>query len=397
MTTPFRLRSAGVLWLAFLLAEGKARALARFNDGTDQVYVNGSFSIGHNSNLSASATGKGDYSYGATFGAEYTRHAGLIAVNASASYTLTNYLQHQNSGYNSLNPTYSLEFDKGTGRTVGALSLSATKSSQADAAANVHDVSWYYSAGLTFKYPVISRYSLSGSLSYGLLDYTEKSGSANLVNLTTVGASLGLFYILNDEHDLFTTYRYRYQQSSAATSSTDNALLVGVNGKVIWEITGNLAIGYQIRTPKGLTIGEDPRQAGRSISNWTGNAGLSWALNKKTAFKLSAAKDFNTSSTDATTDTTSGDLSVNYAYSAKLHASAGLLGGEVRYLGPFGYLPLTTTPRVDYNFGWNVGAGYNYNDHFHVNFSYNYLKNWSNLSAATFSSNGWNVTFTTRW
>jgi len=397
MTLTFRFRSVGLVWLALMLATGKLRALVRFNDGTDQVYVNGSFSIGHSSNLSASSTGTGDYSYSAAASINYTRHAGLIAVNANVSFSLTDYLLHKDATYNSFNPTYSVEFDKGTGRTVGALNLSASRSAQADAAANIHDVSWNYAAGLTFKYPVISRYSFSGSLSYGLLDYTDKSGQANLVDLSTIAASLSLYYILNDEHDLFATYRYRYQEASSSTSSTDDAVMVGVNGKVIWEINGNVSIGYQVRYPKGFDTGGASAGADNPIYDWTGSAGLSYSINKKTSLAATASKDFNTSSTDATTDTTSGTLNLNYAYNAKVHATAGLTGGEVEYLGPFGLVVGTDTQRIDYNFGWNVGTGYTYNDHFNVSFAFNYLRNWSNVSVATFSSEGWTLTFGTRW
>jgi hypothetical protein len=402
MTLPSRIRTAGLLWLALGLAAARVRALVRFNDGTDQVYVSGTYSIGHTSNLSSSSTGTGDYSYGATVALEYQRHAGLITVNASASFSMTNYFQAKDATYNSFNPTYSVEFDKGTGRLVGALNLSAVRSSQADAAAQVHDESWNYSAGLTFKYPIISRYSLSGSLSYGLLDYTETSGQAALVDLTTIGASLGMFYILDDEHDLFATYRWRFQQASSDSSTTDQALMVGVNGKVLWEINGNVSIGYQIRIPQGFKDSEGNPTTG-DFSDWTGTAGLTWAVNKQMNFKLQGNKDFNTSSTDATTDSMTGSLDFTYAYNAKLHGTAGLTGGQVRYLGPFGLVidPVTNLPtaihRVDYNFGWNLGAGYTYNDHLHVDFQYTFLKNWSNLGVATFTSAGWTLTFGTRW
>jgi hypothetical protein len=171
---------------------------------------------------------------------------------------------------------------------------------------------------------------------------------------------------------------------------------------VFWEINGNLSIGYQIRIPRGFTNPDGSPLTG-DFKDWTGSAGLTWAVNKKMNFKLQASKDFNTSSTDATTDSTTGALDFNYAYNAKLHASAGLTGGQVRYLGPFGLIadPVTNLPtgihRIDYNFGWNLGAGYTYNDHLHIDFQYTFLKNWSNLGVATFTSEGWTLTFGTRW
>ena len=119
-----------------------------------------------------------------------------------------------------------MEFDKRTGRTTGVLTLSAQRSSQADAAANARDESWNYSTGLNLRYPVIERYAFTASLGYGLLDYVNK-GDLPLVNLSTYTATTGLFYVLTDDRDLFADYRYRYEQTSASEGSVDNALWPG--------------------------------------------------------------------------------------------------------------------------------------------------------------------------
>jgi hypothetical protein len=368
--------------------------LVRFNDGTDQIFVNGSFSIGHTSNLSASADGTGGYSYGASVGLEYRRHAGLITVNAEATYTLAQYLEKRNSEYNYLDPSYSLEFDKETGRTTGALTFTATRSSQADAAAGVHDVSWNYTGGLNLKYPVIDRYSLSASFDYDYLDYTQSSGAA-LVNLSTLGASLGLFYILDDAHDLFATYRFRDQDSSISTYTVDNAIMVGVDGQIIGEINGDVQIGFQDRTPHGEPpVGYSPDQGYTDV---TGSAALSWHYNRRLAFKLTGNKDFNTTSTNATTDTTSGLLSGTYDYSAQWHALGGVGGGMTRYLGPYGLITGTDIERRDYDFTWNAGLSYGLNEHLHLDFLYTYLRNWSNFALASFTDDTWTLTLSTRW
>lgn len=366
----------------------------RFNDGTDQVFLNGSFSIGHSSNLSDSADGRGGYDIGTSFGVEYRRHAGLIAVNASATWSYAHYLESHNSPYNYFDPSYSLEFDKETGRTTGALTFNATRASQADAAAQVHDVSWNYAAGLNLKYPVIDRYSISASANYDYLDYTQTSGTT-LVNITTIGASLGVFYILDDAHDLFATYRFRDQLSSDHTSDIDNAILVGVDGQIIGQINGDLQIGIQRRTPYGQpAIGFEPNTG---YDDFTGSAGLTWHYNKRLAFKLALNKDFNTTSTNATTDNTTGQLSSTYDYNAQWHAKAGVGGGETRYLGPFGLIGNTGIERRDYDFTWNAGASYSLNEHLHIDFIYTYLRNWSNLALADFTANSWTLTLSTRW
>jgi hypothetical protein len=368
--------------------------LVRFNDGTDQVFVNGSFSIGHSSNLSDSADGTGGFDLGTSIGVEYRRHAGLITVNAAATWTLAHYLDSRNSPYNYFDPSYSLEFDKETGRTTGALTFTAARASQADAESNVHDVSWNYAAGLNLKYPVIDRYSLSASANYDFLDYTQSSG-ASLVNLTTYGASLGLFYILDDAHDLFTTYRFRYQMSSDHTSDLDNAIVVGVDGQIIGEINGDLQVGIQRRTPYGQPANGLGQNGG--YNDITGSAGLTWHYSRQLAFKLALNKDFNTTSSNATTDNTTAQLNATYDYNAQWHAKAGVGGGETRFLGPFGLIGTTGIERHDYDLTWNLGASYSLNEHLHIDFIYTYLRNWSNLALADFTANTWTLTLSTRW
>lgn len=421
MTSCFRLRGVVFIGIAIALSEGTAHALVRFNDGTDKIFVGGSFSIGHASNLSASAGGTGGYSYAAGASIEYQRHAGLITVDANVSFNLTNYFAKANHTYNALNPTYTVEFDKGTGRTTGALTLSAVRSSQADAAANVHDTSWNFAAGLNLKYPIIERWALTGSVNASYLDFTD-SNQPTLQNLLTWGASLGTFYILSEERDLFATYRYRYQESTTTSYSNDNALMLGVSGKVIGEINGSLSVGGQVRTihrrvAKGGTVDAVVATAdGADVTavtdtsaaattpltdgpywDWTGAGALTWNFNKKLKFSGSLNKDFNTTSTDASTDSTSGTLTATYAYNAKwgLHGDVG--GGMTRYLGPFGLLPDSTKERRDYNFNWSAGVSWAHSEQLHVDFTYNYLRNWSNLSFAEFISNNWTLSLSTHW
>ena len=220
------------------------------NDGTDKIFVSGTFAMGYDSNISASAANTADFTYASTMVIEYQRKAGLIGVNGTIGFGLNDFVK--NPGYDTLNPNYSLELDKGTGRLTGALTLSAQRASQADVAVNLYDTSWNYSLGLNLHYPVIERYSFALSLNYGLIDYTDTGGQP-LVNLSTYSASLSLFYILSEQRDLFATYRYRLEDSSATTSTTDEAISLGVNGKILWEINGSLSVGYELRTPRGTS------------------------------------------------------------------------------------------------------------------------------------------------
>ena len=392
MICPPNLRAAGVVFLALGSLAAPARALVTLNDGTDKIYASGTFTMGYDSNISASADNTSDTTVSANLGLEYQRHAGLIAVNANASFAINRYLN--NTTYNSVNPSYSLEFDKASGRTTGTLNFGAVRSSQADAAVNFYTTAWNYSADLNVHYPVIDRYSFAGSLDYGFLDYTETSNQP-LVNLSTYSSSLSLFYVLSGDRDLFATYRYRFEQSSISTSTTDDALNLGMHGKLIWEIKGSLSVGYQIRDPRGTSFAGAPQQS--SYHDLTSQASASWMANRKLTFNGSLSKDFATTATDATTDTTAGTLDVTYVLNAVLSANAGLGGGENRFLGPAGFVPGTTKERRDYYFTWNAGVSYTFNERLHVSLAYVYFQNWSNLGFAVFNRNRITLSLSSRW
>src|SRR5471032_219023 len=112
------------------LAAPRARALLTFphrdNDGADVIIVNGTYSIGYDTNVFAQRVKKGAYTQLFTAGATYTRHAGLITVEASVSANAGSFAGLPGQDYT--DPSFALGFTKGTGRTTGTLSLSASKS-----------------------------------------------------------------------------------------------------------------------------------------------------------------------------------------------------------------------------------------------------------------------------
>ncbi len=376
-----------VAWLAV-----PAKALVTLNDGTDKIYVSGSFSMGYDTNIGADSSNTADFTTGGSVGIEYQRRAGLIGVNANVNFTVSHYLK--NTLYDATNPTYSLEFDKNTGRTTGTLGFNAVRSSQEDATVNLHTESWNYNANLNVKYPVIDRYSLSESFNYGLLDYVQK-GNQPLVNLSTLSSSTSLYYVLSEERDLSATYRYRFEQSSSNTSTTDNALTFGVSGKVFWEINGSINIGWQIRTPSGTPESGVPLTG--SFEDWTASGSLTWALNRKVTFTSSLSNDYATTATDATTETTAVTLDATYAYNAKISINANTGVGENRFLGPGGLITGTDIERRDYYFTYGAGTGYSFGERLKLSLSYTYFKNWSNLSFAAFTRNSVTLSLSTRW
>src|ERR1019366_10734253 len=168
-------------------------------------------------NIFAHAQGGGGMSYQGTLGTEFTRRAGWIGVNATAKISFANFVKYHSQNY--VDPSLSAELTKQTGRTTGALTLSMQKINRADVDVNTRDVSWVYDAGLNFQYPVIQRYSISGSFDVNHVDYQDKQ---LFTNLTTYSGSLYLYYILNEQRDLFIDYRARLSNEANGQREVDN-------------------------------------------------------------------------------------------------------------------------------------------------------------------------------
>jgi hypothetical protein len=389
---PAILRAAAAAFVALGLAAGSARALVTLNDGTDRIYTSGTFTMGYDSNINASAYDVSDTTMDAVVQLEYLRRAGMIGVNANISYAIDRFLR--NTSYDTVDPTYSLEFDKASGRTTGSLDFGATRASQADAAVNLYTTSWDYNASLNIRYPVIDRYSFTGTFAYDYVDYTKTSGQP-LVNLTTYNSSLSLFYILSDERDLFVTYRYRDEQCANDTSTVDDALSLGVHGKVLWDINGSLSVGYQILNPRGVPSAGTAPQG--QYGDLTANGSVTWNANRELAFTGSLSRDYSTTPIAATTDTTAATLDGKYRFDPALSAGAGIGGGEDRFLGPLGLNPGTGEERLDYYFTWNTSVNYKFNERLNATLAYAFFENWSNLGFAVFRRNTVSLALSSRW
>lgn len=355
-----------------------ARALVNMNDGKNQIFVIGSASFAWDSNIFASNGSQGDYIYSASIGAEYLRRAGLITFNGSVFLDASQFGEYRSENFE--NPRFSAEFSKQSGRTTGALSLGAARQSRADTAANIRSESWVYDAGLHLKYPVIERYTLTGSLGYNRLDFVN---NAFLVDLRTYSASLDLFYIYTSERDLVGGYRVRWGESSANTTFVDHAFTAGVSGKILPKVSGNARAGYQVRIPSGSN--EDSYRA------FTASIGATWNATRRSNLRLQGSKDFSTTSTNVNVDGSSLDLDLQHAINSKFALYAGAGYGMNRFLGSPGQ------GRRDTFFTWNAGAGYTLNEHFKATLTYSYYRNWSNVAFSDFKRNSINLTLSSRF
>lgn len=354
-----------------------AFALVRFNEGRDQIFVNASLSVGFDSNIYANSGNESDVVTNTTLGLEYARRAGLITVNGHADWNLGSFASNADSDFS--NPSLGLEFIKNTGRTTGALTLGASRQSQADPNIGQRTDSWNYNAGLNWKYPVIERYSLAGSFGYGLIDYADNS--TGLVDLNTYTASMDLFYAYTSQRDLLAGYRIRQSDTSSGGGSTDHSFTAGVSGKILAKLNGTVRAGYQIRQ-------ENNGDTFRSI---TASASTTWTVSKRFTLTGSLTKDFSTTATESSVDSLTANLDAQYVLTSRWSLYSGVGAGYSDFLNGI------DDGRRDYYFTWSAGVSYSLNDHFKASLTYSYFQNWSNRSNSTFDRNSLTLNMSTRW
>lgn len=393
MTAWANVRAFFAIVLAALLACPPARALVALNDGRDRIYVNGSVSVSHDSNVFASNGSAGDYVYSTALSAEYTRRAGWIGVNGNIGVSSARFAEID--GQDFANPSVGLEFVKQSGRTTGSLTLSAQRQSRADAAINARTESWAYNAGLGFRYPISGTFTLSGNFGYSNTIYS--GASSIFADLATYTASADLFHVFTSERDLFGGYRYRYGETSHSTSYSDHSFSSGVSGKIVRGVNGSLRVGYQVRVPEGGVNQQE-------FSSWTASGSATYAINKKMNLTGTLGKDFSTTATDAFVDTLSASLDFQYAYNSRWSLSSGLNYGDSQFLGEAGRIviapgpPLVLGPqRRDTYLSWTSSLNYSMNEHLKVAVAYSWFRNWSTSSFADFIRTGYSLTVSTRW
>ena len=342
-------------------------SLWRSNPGGDELHVNLKANVGWDSNLYSSANGPGDTVFTTSVSADYARSAGLIGVDATIGIDAGHFDKFSSDDY--VNPRAFLEFTKGTGRTTGSLTGSIARKSEGDVAANIRAESWDYDTALKVRYPVIDRYSVTGSAGYALKEFLNNPA---LIDLATFNASSDLFYAINSQRDLFAGYRLRISDSALDTVSRDHAFTIGVSGKILPKLTGTIRAGWQTRTTSGLFPGEND-------SSVTAAASTTWMINRRASLTAQASKDYATTSTDIGTDLSAATLDLKMAATTKWSWNLGLGFGLVEFLGTRGTgredTYLTATGAVTYQLRERLG----------LSLVYSYLNNWSTLALADHS------------
>lgn len=363
---------------ALALGLSPARALLNLDGSRNQLFVFGNVTFGYDSNIFSDSSNRDDYTVNGTVGAEIKRRAGIIAVNATATLSYASYGSY--SDENSFNPNFHVEFNKTTGRTTGAFTVSAYRESRSDSAVNLRTNSWNFPVGLSLKYPVNDKYYFTSQTNYLRRRYVD---STVLANYTDYSQALDVFYVYTSKLDLVGGYRIRVSQTSTGDDSIDHWFNVGATGGLFAKLNGTVRLGYQVRDVSGL--------ADRQYAHFNALAGVTWPVTRKFNLSGQLSRDFSTIATGASVDSTSASLRAGYNATRKIEFSAGVSYGQNRFLG-------TPPPaRRDTFFSWDAGARYKLNEHLQVGATYTYFRNWSTFAFSDFDRQGFSVDISSRY
>lgn len=378
MTFPSYTKTCLLLLGALLLSLVPAHALLNVGGARNQLFVFGNATFAYDSNIFSDATGRGDYTVTGSMGAQLKRRAGIIAVDATATLGYSSYGQFTDQ--NALNPNFQIEFNKTTGRTTGALTISAYRESRADSSVNLRTSSWNYPVGLNLKYPVNDNYYFTSQTTYLRRRYLE---SASLANLTDYSQSLDVFYVYTSRLDLIGGYRIRVSKTSLGTDTTDHWFNLGATGGLFAKLNGSVRLGYQLRRIDGT--------GSNNHSQLNAVASATWPITRKLILSGSVSRDFNTIATGVSVDSTSATLRASYNLKRQIEIFGGVAGGRNSFLG-------TAPPeRRDTFFSFDLGARYKMNEHLQVEATYTYFHNWSTFDFSDFSRNGISIDVASRF
>jgi hypothetical protein len=351
-------------------------ALLNIDGSRNQVFVFGNFTVAYDSNINASAIPESDTIFTASVGAELKRRAGIIAVNARAVFAYQKFSNLDDQ--TSWNPTFFLELNKTTGRTTGALTINAFRSSRADSAVNLRTQTWNFPIGLNLKYPVNDKYYLTSATGYMRRSYAD---TTQLLNYTDYTQALNLFYVYTSKLDLFASYRVRIGQTNLGTT-TDHYLGFGAEGGLLAKLRGSLRIGYQTR---------EVGASGERFGQFSIGTGLFWNATRKLTFNTTINQDFSTTATGGTVDTFSSLFRTAFVFTRRVSVDASVGYGRNKFLSG------NQSGRRDDFYTADLNAIFALNEHFRFSVGYNYLKNLSNVAQSDFERSGYSLDVSTRF
>ena len=369
-----RSRTSITLLLLWAVATPSAHALLNFNDGTDLVFVTGTYSIGFDTNVFTRAVSKQSTTQSATVSIDYSRVAGVITVNADVSASAGTFGNIR--GQDFADPTFSLAFRKRYGRTTGTLALSTRRESQPDpdAGQRTHDA--FYSSNLDVRYPVNDRYYLTNAVGYSWKAYLNQPAFSNLAMLND---SMAVNYVFDSKLDLNAGYAFNLSNTSKDSRAFDQSLLFGASGSILPKLSGTISMGLEQRISDSRIGGHE------KFTSFTSGSSVKWLFSRRISFNGQLSDDFSTTSTDINVNRLSGGLNGTASLSTRYICSTGVTGTISNYLGKAGYITGTTKNRRDYLFQFDASIGVAITTHIRTTLAYLYMLNTSNDSSASFT------------
>jgi hypothetical protein len=310
-------------------------------------------------------------------------------VNAGVTLDSSRFSTLREQDFN--NPAFRLEFVKQGGRTTGSLNLAASRESRADAEVNTRSTYWSIPVGLNVRYPLPGAYTLGAAFNYSERDYVDRKAFASL---RTYSTSLDAVRITSSVREVLAGYRFRFSETSRNTSSTDHAFSLGLSGKLIRGLNGNLRAGLQTRASTGRVRGDD------RYTSWFASGSTSYEVSRKLRFSGTLSKDYSTTATDDVVDSANLSVSAGYAATAKLSASLNASYGESTYVGkaaanvPAGAADPTRSDRF---LSVNLSLSYALNEHWQSAATYGWFLNRSTFALADFDRSTWSANVSSRW
>jgi hypothetical protein len=361
---------AGSCVLVWIAAAPRAQALFTFphrdNDGADQIIVTGTYSIGEDTNVFAQRVKKAAITQTAAAEADYTRRAGLISVEASVAMNVGAFIGL--SGQDYADPSFTLAFTKGQGRTTGTLTFTAAKSNAPDPVANNRAVAWNYSESLSLRYPLFDRYSFSDTSTVGGTSYQNMQIFSDQQIYSN---SLALNVIYDSKLTLDTAYHIGLSETKD-TNNISQGFTFGGTGTLLPKLTGTIDVGY------GFDAAYTKHEKEQEFTSLNGDASLKWAFSRSLSFSADATKAFGISSTDVVTNTTSGGVAGSGNIGKRFRTDLG-----IRYVGT-NFVSTNGLGRKDTLIEVPADLGTALTTHVRVNLNYTWMENYSNLSSGKF-------------
>lgn len=359
---------ASLLLLGITMATQPARALLVFNDGKDQVFVTSTYSIGYDTNVFSQRVAKGALTQAFSFGASYTRKAGLITVNAAFSMNLGQFFGIPGQDY--ADPTFTLGFNKGVGRTTGGLTFNVTKVNTPDPIANDRAIGWNYGTSLNLRYPVIERFFLTNTTGVSGSSYANETLFAAQ---QTYSDGIIMNFIYDSKLDLTAGYNFTLSHTHD-TTSYDHSLNLGANGNVLPKLDGSISVGYS------ADFNDYTHAKSEFFSGLDANTSLSWRVTRSLSLTGSVSKAFTISSTDITLDTINYGISAETVLAKRFRTAVAVTYVPTDFLGRAG---LGRRDRL-WEFQPNIGTAIT--THIRCNLGYGYLVNYSNFADSAFTN-----------